>query len=61
MMPMMYTLLMVVTARESNPKHQELVNEVMTLPSIKKVVEHPDLFVVKQRLVQWKILTILSN
>ncbi|GAA5458815.1 YmfK family protein [Staphylococcus aureus] len=33
-----------VTARESNPKHQELVNEVMTLPSI-KVVEHPDLFV----------------
>lgn len=33
-----------VTARESNPKHQELVREVMTLPSI-KVVEHPDLFV----------------
>ncbi|HCX0952470.1 TPA: YmfK family protein [Staphylococcus aureus] len=33
-----------VTARESNPKHQELVNEVMTLPSI-KVVEHLDLFV----------------
>ena len=32
-----------VTARESNPKHQELVREVMT-PSI-KVVEHPDLFV----------------
>ena len=31
-------------ARESNPKHQELVREVMTLPSI-KVVEHPDLFV----------------
>lgn len=27
-----------------NPKHQELVREVMTLPSI-KVVEHPDLFV----------------
>ena len=33
-----------VTARESNPKHQDLVREVMTLPSI-KVVEHPDLFV----------------
>lgn len=33
-----------VTARERNPKHQELVNEVMTLPSV-KVVEHPDLFV----------------
>lgn len=33
-----------VTARESNPKHRELVNEVMTLPNI-KVVEHPDLFV----------------
>ena len=28
-----------VTARESNPKHQDLVREVMTLPSI-KVVEH---------------------
>lgn len=33
-----------VTARELNPEHQELVREVMTLPSI-KVVEHPDLFV----------------
>ncbi|WP_436882902.1 DUF3388 domain-containing protein [Staphylococcus pseudintermedius] len=33
-----------VTAREMNPKHQELVKEVMTLPSV-KVVEHPDLFV----------------
>ncbi|MFH0716378.1 DUF3388 domain-containing protein [Staphylococcus delphini] len=33
-----------VTARETNPKHQELVKEVMTLPSV-KVVEHPDLFV----------------
>lgn len=33
-----------VTARERNPKHQQLVNEVMTLPSV-KVVEHPDLFV----------------
>ncbi|MCS4486312.1 YmfK family protein [Staphylococcus americanisciuri] len=33
-----------VTARESNMKHQELVREVMTLPSV-KVVEHPDLFV----------------
>lgn len=33
-----------VTAREQNPKHQELVREVMTLPSA-KVVEHPDLFV----------------
>ena len=33
-----------VTARESNVKHQELVEEVMSLPSI-KVVEHPDLFV----------------
>ncbi|WP_145350201.1 YmfK family protein [Staphylococcus capitis] len=33
-----------VTALESNPKHQDLVREVMTLPSI-KVVEHPDLFV----------------
>lgn len=33
-----------VTAHESNPKHQDLVREVMTLPSI-KVVEHPDLFV----------------
>lgn len=33
-----------VTAREFNPEHQELVREVMTLPSI-KVVEHPDLFV----------------
>ncbi|HDT8858233.1 TPA: YmfK family protein [Staphylococcus pseudintermedius] len=32
-----------VTARETNPKHQELVKEVMTLPSV-KVVEHPDLF-----------------
>ncbi|GGG86137.1 DUF3388 domain-containing protein [Staphylococcus pragensis] len=32
-----------VTARETNPKHQELVREVMALPSI-KVVEHPDLF-----------------
>ena len=33
-----------VTARETNPKHQQLVEEVMTLPSI-KVVEHPDLFI----------------
>ncbi|MCE5037928.1 DUF3388 domain-containing protein [Staphylococcus auricularis] len=33
-----------VTARESNPKHQELVKEVMSLPAV-KVVEHPDLFV----------------
>ncbi|HHU6750867.1 TPA: DUF3388 domain-containing protein [Staphylococcus pseudintermedius] len=33
-----------VTARETNPKHQELVKEVMTLSSV-KVVEHPDLFV----------------
>lgn len=33
-----------VTARESNQKHQDLVKEVMSLPSI-KVVEHPDLFV----------------
>ena len=33
-----------MTARETNPKHQRLVEEVMTLPSI-KVVEHPDLFV----------------
>ncbi|MDU7159940.1 MAG: YmfK family protein [Staphylococcus epidermidis] len=33
-----------VTVRELNPEHQELVREVMTLPSI-KVVEHPDLFV----------------
>ena len=33
-----------VTARELNPEHQELVREVMTLPSI-KVVKHPDLFV----------------
>ena len=33
-----------VTARESNQKHQDLVKEVMKLPSI-KVVEHPDLFV----------------
>lgn len=33
-----------VTARELNPEHQELVREVMTLPSI-KVVEHPDLLV----------------
>ncbi|MDN8870067.1 DUF3388 domain-containing protein, partial [Staphylococcus aureus] len=33
-----------VTAREYNPKHQELVNEDITLPSI-KVVEHQDLFV----------------
>ncbi|MCG2425118.1 YmfK family protein [Staphylococcus epidermidis] len=33
-----------VTARELNPEHQELVREVMTLPSI-KVVEHTDLFV----------------
>ncbi|ALN76300.1 DUF3388 domain-containing protein [Staphylococcus agnetis] len=33
-----------VTARETNQKHQELVKEVMTLPSV-KVVEHPDLFV----------------
>lgn len=33
-----------VTARETNTKHQELVKEVMTLPSV-KVVEHPDLFV----------------
>lgn len=33
-----------VTARETNPKHQKLVKEVMTLPSV-KVVEHPDLFV----------------
>ncbi|MDS3930092.1 YmfK family protein [Staphylococcus epidermidis] len=33
-----------VTARELNPEHQELVREVMTLPSI-KVVEHPDSFV----------------
>lgn len=33
-----------VTARELNPEHQELVREVMTLPSI-KVVEHPVLFV----------------
>ena len=33
-----------VTARELNPEHQELVREVMTLPSI-KVVEHLDLFV----------------
>ncbi|MDU0995463.1 MAG: YmfK family protein [Staphylococcus lugdunensis] len=33
-----------VTGRETNQKHQELVREVMTLPSI-KVVEHPDLFV----------------
>ncbi|MCE5750383.1 YmfK family protein [Staphylococcus pseudintermedius] len=33
-----------VTARETNSKHQELVKEVMTLPSV-KVVEHPDLFV----------------
>ena len=40
----MFILLMALTARESNPKHQELVREVMTLPSI-KVVEHPDLFV----------------
>ena len=31
-----------VTARETNPK--QLVEEVMTLPSI-KVVEHPDLFI----------------
>ncbi|MGZ0075633.1 DUF3388 domain-containing protein [Staphylococcus aureus] len=41
----MYTLLIVQLLPENlNPKHQELVNEVMTLPSI-KVVEHPDLFV----------------
>ena len=33
-----------VTARERDPKHQQLVREVMALPSI-KVVEHPDLFV----------------
>lgn len=33
-----------VTARESNMKHQDLVREIMTLPSV-KVVEHPDLFV----------------
>lgn len=33
-----------VTARESNPKHQELVKEVMSLPAV-KVVEQPDLFV----------------
>ncbi|TBW68586.1 DUF3388 domain-containing protein, partial [Staphylococcus epidermidis] len=29
-----------VTARESNMKHQDLVKEIMTLPSV-KVVEHP--------------------
>ena len=40
----MFILLMALSPRESNPKHQELVREVMTLPSI-KVVEHPDLFV----------------
>ncbi|MDY5060672.1 DUF3388 domain-containing protein [Staphylococcus simulans] len=33
-----------VTARENDPKHRQLVDEVMTLPAI-KVVEHPDLFV----------------
>ena len=32
-----------VTARETNPKHQQLVEEVMTLPSI-KVVEHPFIY-----------------
>ena len=48
-----------VTARESNPKHQELVREVMTLPSI-KVVEHPDLFV-NRVIIAWMILIILLN
>src|SRR5699024_10279543 len=33
-----------VTARENDPKHRQLVDEVMALPAI-KVVEHPDLFV----------------
>ena len=40
MMLIMFILLIdgAVTARETNPKHQQLVEEVMTLPSIKVVM-----------------------
>lgn len=38
-----------VSAKQTDMKHQQLINEVMSLPAV-KVVEHPDLFVAQNHL-----------